>query len=602
MATSRLSKEAETKITNALSEVSELVNSGIRPNEAIAKTASAEGIPVGHMELMVRAFNVGRSEAQRHSGAEAHEKLAEFDLADVKSVMDIMYPSVVKSASVMSKDASVSDAYTKSPEKTKPALAPLPSLMPMIKSASAAPAVSDVARDTLGSTRNLSSLIEKIGSASDKLRTDSANTRDKVMQGISKLAGYFRTYGSKPFMVVKDNSERLFGKKASALLDIISSSNRQLKKQAGTVDDLMSPVNMDEEPYKSIKGCMELADIHLNKQASSAYLKSLAQQALVSGFGSSLPTDNNGSVLDGMDKTAARPGFTQLATAGRMQAPQAGLFKTLSDIKNYEAETPNEAKDYKFIADQRLQDMTLKNIRASAALSDLMSNDEIVSSHHPEDIAFHFNEIGKVMPESITNTAIMRPLLRQRLVGGMNAIAPADVKDMLEMENYRKPKEASFNKEAGPYGSGMIDPFKMKEEEAYRRSKIKKPMPEAKPAKAPEPKPDKSKEKPAQQGILSKLIFGSNVDKDKQKKLDEQEEIARARTRASSEEKDKIQSEKEEQANAARAERAAMTQKRMDVAMSNRARAYDERMERLQDEAIRNSAKKLPPPYYGSKD
>jgi hypothetical protein len=502
----------------------------------------------------------------------------------------------------MSKDASVSDAYTKSPEKTKPSLAPLPSLMPMIKSASAASSVSDVARDTLGSTRNLSSLIEKIGSASDKLRTDSANTRDKVMQGISKLAGYFRTYGSKPFMVVKDNSERLFGKKASALLDIISSSNRQLKKQAGTVDDLMSPVNMDEEPYKSIKSCMELADIHLNKQASSAYLKNLAQQALVSGFGSSLPTDNNGSVLDGMDKTAARPGFTQLATAGRMQAPQVGLFKTLSDIKNYEAETPNEAKDYKFIADQRLQDMTLKNIRASAALSDLMSNDEIVSSHHPEDIAFHFNEIGKVMPESITNTAIMRPLLRQRLVGGMNAIAPADVKDMLEMENYRKPKEASFNKEAGPYGSGMIDPFKMKEEEAYRRSKIKKPMPEAKPAKAPEPKPDKSKEKPAQQGILSKLIFGSNVDKDKQKKLDEQEEIARARTRASSEEKDKIQSEKEEQANAARAERAAMTQKRMDVAMSNRSRAYDERMERLQDEAIRNAAKKLPPPYYGSKD
>jgi hypothetical protein len=437
MATSRLSKEAETKITNALSEVSELVNSGIQPNEAIAKTASAEGIPVGQMELMVRAFNVGRSEAQRHSGAEAHEKLAEFDLADVKSVMDIMYPSVVKSASVMSKDASVSDAYTKSPEKAKPELAPLPSLMPMIKSASAALAASAVARDTLGSTRNLSSLIEKIGSASDKLRTDSANTRDKVMQGISKLAGYFRTYGSKPFMVVKDNSERLFGKKASALLDIISSSNRQLKKQAGTVDDLMSPVNVDEEPYKSIKGCMELADIHLNKQASSAYLKSLAQQALVSGFGSSLPTDNNGSVLDGMDKVAEdapKPNFLG-KVVGNLAGPGRNLSRLAGNIKDYEQSLPpNEAKDYRFVADQRLQDMNLKNIRASAALSDLLSNDEIISSHHPEDVSFHFNEIGKVMPDSVTNTAVMRPLLRQRLVGGMNAIAPADVEQMIGMQ------------------------------------------------------------------------------------------------------------------------------------------------------------------------
>jgi hypothetical protein len=182
---------------------------------------------------------------------------------------------------------------------------------------------------------------------------------------------------------------------------------------------------------------MELADIHLNKQASSAYLKSLAQQALVSGFGSSLPTDNNGSVLDGMDKVAEdapKPNFLG-KVVGNLAGPGRNLSRLAGNIKDYEQSLPpNEAKDYRFVADQRLQDMNLKNIRASAALSDLLSNDEIISSHHPEDVSFHFNEIGKVMPDSVTNTAVMRPLLRQRLVGGMNAIAPADVEQMIGMQ------------------------------------------------------------------------------------------------------------------------------------------------------------------------
>jgi len=460
MATSRLNKEAETKITDSLSEVSELVNSGTSPNEAIAKTASAYGIPVGHIELMVRAFNVGRSEAQRRSGNEAHEKLAEFDLADVKSVMDIMYPSVVKSASVLSKDSSVSDAYYRPFNKVEPVkLAPL---TPLIKLASSLP-VYRAENDTLGSTRTLSSLIEKIGSASDKLRMDSAATKDKVTYGIAKLANYFRTYGSKPFLVVKDNSERLFGKQASALLNIVLSSNRHLIKQAGTVDDLMAPADVHDEPYKSIKSCIELAQLHLNKQASSEYLKDLSKQALQAGFNNSIPEDNTGSVLDGMDKKAAgvsRPGMFDLVSKP--------LRESLGAIREHnDSSSGNDAKDWRFIADQRMQELALKNIRSSAAFADLLANDERISSSHPEDVAFHFNEISKVMPESTTNTAVMRPLLRKRLESGTGQVDAADIQQMIEMENRRYGEPTRYRTALGgekdaAYGSGIIDPFRLR--------------------------------------------------------------------------------------------------------------------------------------------
>ena len=128
MATPRLSKEAEIKITDSLSEVAELVNSGTNPNEAIAKTASANGIPVGHLELMVRAYNTGRSEAQRQSGGDPMEKLAEFELADLKTVIGLVYPDNVKTASANLRNILVSDTYKRAPEQPKPELKPLAKL------------------------------------------------------------------------------------------------------------------------------------------------------------------------------------------------------------------------------------------------------------------------------------------------------------------------------------------------------------------------------------------------------------------------------------------------------------------------------------------
>lgn len=436
MATSRLSKEAESKITNSLSEIAELVNSGVGPNEAIAKTASANGIPVGQVELMVRAFNVGRSEAQRLSGPEAHEKLAEFDLADPRAVMEIMFPSSVKSASAIKKDTSVSELYSKAPVKAAASLPPLPPLMPMLKAASASPAKVGDVKDDYGYNRAMGSMLEKISSSAAKLSMDSAKSRDKVMEGINKLANYFRSFGGRPFMVVKDNSERLFGKKAEALLNILMASNRHLKKQAGTVKDSAAAVDLSEEPYRSIKGCIDLAKVHLNKQAASKFLSNLVEHS------SSVEKESTGSVLDGLNKEAwVNPTTKSLFSS--LFAPVGNRFgqsATGSDL-NFSG-----LSDARFEADQLIQNAKIRNIRASASLADLMANDEVISSHHPEDISFHFNEISKIMPESSTNTAIMRPLLRKRLEGGTAAIDPFDVTQMLEMEAYKRmDKDPSYH-------------------------------------------------------------------------------------------------------------------------------------------------------------
>lgn len=430
MATPRLSKEAEIKITDSLSEVAELVNSGCSPNEALAKTAASNGIPVGHLELMVRAYNTGRSETQRQAGADPLEKLAEFELADLKIVIDTVYPDRVKTASIFLRDTSVSEAYRRAPVLEKAELKPLTKL------ADDRGGYRPLSRNGLGLTRTISSLIEKIGRDSEKLRADSSQNKDRMIEGINKLASYFKTFGNKPFTVVQNNSVRLFGKKAEALLNILSSSNKSFKKQAGTVAEIAASVDLKAMPYNIIHNCIKSAEIHLNKTASVNYLKKIISSAISSAFSDSLPVEYTGSVLDGMGKEAAvTPVEPKTTLAGR-------ALKTFSAAVPEDSNASSEIKDYGFRNDQLVQDMMLKNIRSSAAISDLMANDDIIGAHHPEDVAMHFNEISNIAPDSSTNVSIMRPLLRRRLEGGNAAIDPTDVQQMLDIENTRSDTSA----------------------------------------------------------------------------------------------------------------------------------------------------------------
>jgi hypothetical protein len=78
--------------------------------------------------------------------------------------------------------------------------------------------------------------------------------------------------------------------------------------------------------------------------------------------------------------------------------------------------------------------MALKNIRSSAAISDLLANDPIISSHHPEDVTSNFNDIAGVMPDLASTPGVLRPLLRKRLEGGEAAVSEADANQMLDME------------------------------------------------------------------------------------------------------------------------------------------------------------------------
>ncbi len=414
MATSRLSKNAEIKITDSLVKVAELVNSGESPNKAIAKTAASAGIPVGHIDLMVRAYNTGRSESQRHSGGDPMEKLADFEIADASSVIELMYPSSVKSAGSILKSIEVSPVYDRRPSHEVNKLKPLSKIAYDYK------IQAPIKKDDSGTFKNISSTIEKMGRDLESIRADASSYKDKMIQGITKLSNYFRTYGGVPFTVAKANSARLFGKKSDHLMDIVSNSNRSLIKQAGKLKDKLAAVDISKAPYSIIKECMDYADVHINKKAAVNHVQGLINGVISKSLGEHLPVESTGSVLDNLEKSA-----------GLFEAAQTAFPNLNSDP--YESDTA-DYKKYKLSNRQYAQSMALKNIRSSAAISDLLANDPIISAHHPEDVTSNFNDIAGVMPDLAETPGVIRPLLRKRLEGGESAISDADVNQMLDME------------------------------------------------------------------------------------------------------------------------------------------------------------------------
>ena len=108
----KMSEAAEKKLASALSTVSDEVNRGTHPNDAIAKVASAQQIPHGHIPLMVHAYNTGRSLNQIRHGGSLLEKAADFPLAETPVVMERLYPTNVPTPAELKQASDVSDDYS----------------------------------------------------------------------------------------------------------------------------------------------------------------------------------------------------------------------------------------------------------------------------------------------------------------------------------------------------------------------------------------------------------------------------------------------------------------------------------------------------------
>lgn len=229
-----LSKQAEEKLLAAIEKAASYVNGGLSPNEAIVKSASESNIPAGHINLMVHAYNTGRTTKQREQGENTLEKAADFALADADTVLDSLFPKQVKTSQEIVRESVVSTEYAVSPAGM---LARRQAQQQKVAAAqhswSDATYVRPPRDDKEEARRQYSQKVAEQREYEELRRVASA-AYQKAASAMEALHDYFRRPGNMAFQDAVAETEIRYGDEAVSVLRKVAAVYPHLEKQAAT--------------------------------------------------------------------------------------------------------------------------------------------------------------------------------------------------------------------------------------------------------------------------------------------------------------------------------------------------------------------------------
>jgi hypothetical protein len=494
-----LSKQAEAKLISAIEKAALYANEGMTPNDAIVKSAAEADIPAGHVNLMVHAYNTGRTTKQREQGENTIEKAADFQLADAAVVLKTLYPETVKTSAEVARARAVSTEYAVSPigmlqrrqndlRKAAAVKAPLPD-----KTYVPPP------RDEHAAAMRARS--EKIAAqrAEEEQRRVATTAYAKAAAAMDEIAEYFRRPGNMPFGDAVREVRLRLGDDGVSVLEKVSEVYPQLKKQAATNsshfgDDPLYGVvtrvvthleeyvayrpqekkaekkNLSLEPSVitgSVLDSLSSAPVQLKKSYDttgagrwhdSSAVTDTEVARLRESFGLNPPPPEPPPPPPSWSDTPGRPERPVGRVVGdftsNLNAPEDSVLSSIGAVLagprnaavgaiGKELFDPEKAKKMKMDQYSKLtapdHETALKNIKAQATLHDMLLNDEVVSGYDPKEVAIAFNEIANVAPGVVDSPAVLQALLRKRLEAG--TLADFDVKQLLEMDKLKAERD-----------------------------------------------------------------------------------------------------------------------------------------------------------------
>jgi hypothetical protein len=439
-----LSKEAEHKLIGAIERAAALVNEGATPNSAIIKSAADANIPAGHINLMVHAYNTGRTTKQREQGESALEKAADFQLADANVVMAALYPAQVKTSADIARDSIVSTEYAVSPvgfiarrnselQKAAAAQTPLP-----------APTFVPAPRDEHSAARRAYS--QKIAEkrAAEESRRLATAAYQKAAVAMEAVCEYFRMPGNMSFGDALRETELRLGTEGVSVLKRAAAVYPQLEKQADTGVSHFG----DKGPYSLVQNVLDALDDY-----NIAQNNIITQKSATEFIKKEAPTFLTGSILydpktaplalkvaavadkkpkksEGAPSAPLNSFGGTMANLGKIMGPGAALAKNEADTD------PADQKRKAFMSMSGADhENKLQQIKSRGVLNDLILNDPVISGYDPAEIATAYNQIAEMAPNFTGQSAAMQALLRKRLEAGQ--LADFDVKQLIEMEKLR---------------------------------------------------------------------------------------------------------------------------------------------------------------------
>lgn len=479
-----LSKAAENTLISAIEKAAAMVNDGTAPDAAIIKSATDFNIPAGHLDLMVHAYNTGRTTKQREQGENTLEKAADFSLADVTKIRAALYPESVKTSAALVRDSIISTEYAIDPrhmlarhrrdqEKAAAALRPLPALTYVRPP-----------RDEQIAAQRAYSEKQAQQRAAEETRRVSTAAYGKAASALDSLTTYFRTPGNMGYQDAVREVQLRFGDNGISVLQKVAAVYPHIEKQAATKNNHFG----DNPLYALINTVLTATQTYNEVKVKVAAEKTASAKPA--------PEIIHGSVLDALEekplmlKTAEAPRLETLyndkgreykATwddaskawkqIGGLKAQQSGGGSSVEKKEKFNPvlspakfvggllgmsgdkdnkDKPSSPQDplaavksqFNSLSDPD-HDSALQGIRAKSVLHDLMLNDPVISGHDPQDVAMAFNEIAELSPNLVSSPGMLNSVLRKRLEAGQ--LGDFDVKQLLEMDKLRAERDKIQN-------------------------------------------------------------------------------------------------------------------------------------------------------------
>jgi hypothetical protein len=426
----RISKEAEAQVLDALGTVANLVNEVDDPNKAIIKAATEYNIPAGHINLMVLAYNTGRTNKQRLAADDPAEKSASFVLADPKVIMEALYPSEVKTKAEEKRSSVVSADYSRPPVFAQRKSSAMKAARYVDWKLSDKP--EQYANDPKEASARAynSSLFNK--QRVQSCRRELSHARDTLARYFEKLGAYFRTPGSFSFADLSPVVAIQHGGVGKAVMKQVARAAPLIEKQ-GASGRLIN-VSADVEPFTTITACVKLAKELATREKDYSHLVEIVEKRAkeklspfvhAPGSQSVLGTPSSGNVIT--EKAAAATGMRNVIGLAAISNLAGGIAEGQrsgeeSARKKFESQV-NTFTDQ--LADPS-HELDLKRIRSRAMLEDLLSNDPVISGYGSEDVLQAYNDIVEMAPRAADQRMLLQGLLRRHLAGEMST-DPFDV-------------------------------------------------------------------------------------------------------------------------------------------------------------------------------
>lgn len=430
----KLTPQTERRLMECINLTTDHVNAGMHPNTAITKAAQDAGVAPGEVKLVVHAYNTGRTAQQRTEGDDPFEKSAEFDMADLRTILDTMYPDQVKKASVH--DTDISPEYSFSPK-------------PMLERLGAREKRSvHVDWRTLGETTIVAPepypsdpkvAMQKASADADRLRQDvdehrrkAASAFDDMADTFTGITGYFRRPDARPIPVVKEAVILLHGDKGEQVMDELVRVTPSLSKLAthkvgcsliGTIgrEKMCSVDELDalSEPFPDIAKLLGQVDTY--KRLKQAWLTKQADaekqaEVLLGPF-----------VVPGASQSILGPSLDDPATVKVAGFNPMGIMGSVALMQNMlrgpaaKMKAPEDAS----LVESTLQDLTdpeheakIRGINTQAMLQDLVLNDPVISGYDPEEVSTAYNDLVQISPSLADQKLPMQAMLRKQLQQG----------------------------------------------------------------------------------------------------------------------------------------------------------------------------------------